>query len=158
MSPPEWLPAWVAAGFKFGLKGVGGLLANLTLLTILVDIAGLPPQWAIFGAWAMLVIPHYLVTERLVFSAFKSPTTTLQHGQRGAMFYGVMWSGKGLNYAIYLALLEVGVLYQLAWAAGSIMAFPWTFGANYWLWKTNPDGWRDVIAHARHQLFGKPQT
>lgn len=145
MNQLDWLPAWFTAMFKFGVKGGAGLLLNIGLLTVLVDFGGIPAQWAIFVAWGLTVVPGYLVTDLWVFSIFPSPDGTISHGQRGTLFYAIMWSGKGLNYLIYIALIELGLFYQAAWFVGAVAVFPLIFGVNYWLWKRNPTGWGDAL-------------
>lgn len=149
------IPAWTWAAFKFGAKGGTGVVVNVILLTVLVDFVGIPARWAIFVAWAITLVPGYLATDLWVFSVFPSPDTATQHGQRGTLFYAVMWIGKGLNYVIYFVLLEVGIFYQGAWVVGAIVVFPWTFGANYWLWKKNPSGVRDVFELLRSRIAAR---
>lgn len=146
----EWsepfAPSWFWPFVKFGAKGGTGLLLNIGLLTLVVDLGGIPPEWAVFVVWALTLIPGYIVTDKIVFSAFSSPENVGSHGQRGALHYAVMWTGKGLNYGVYYLLLAVpGMWYQSAWFLGALAVLPWTFGGNYMLWKHNPTGFREVV-------------
>lgn len=148
-----FVPGWFWAFFKFGAKGGTGLLLNIVLLTVVVDVVGVPPQWAVFIVWAATLIPGYVVMDRFVFSAFPSPSGVGDHGQRGALHYAVMWSGKGANYVIYYVLLSVhGMPYQVAWGIGAVAVVPWTFGGNYWLWKKDVSGFREALARVRRRF------
>lgn len=138
---------------RFGLKGGVGVIVNLVLLTFFVDVVGVPAQWAVFLAWLTTLVPGYIATDKWVFKIFPSPSGVLEHGQRGGVFYAIMWGGKALNYGIYLALLHVGILYQVAWVVGALAVFPITFGVNYAVWKFNPDGPRDLVAILRRHAI-----
>jgi len=134
---------------RFGLKGGTGVLVNLALLTVFVDVVAIPPEWAVFCAWAITLVPGYIATDKWVFSIFPSPEGVVGHGQRGGVFYAIMWGGKALNYGIYLVLLHVGLFYQGAWVAGAVAVFPITFGLNYVVWKFDPGGVRDLVTILR---------
>lgn len=142
---PEWLTSMV----RFGFKGGVGVLVNLGLLTMFVDGFGVDPQWAVFGAWAITLVPGYLATDKWVFNIFPSPDGVVGHSQRGGVFYAIMWGGKALNYGIYLALLHLGLFYQGAWFVGAIAVFPITFGFNYVVWKFEPSGVADLLTVLR---------
>lgn len=143
------LPQWFRSMIRFGLKGGTGVLVNLGLLTLFVDGVGIPPQWAVFAAWAITLVPGYLATDKWVFNIFSSPEGVAGHGRRGGVFYAIMWGGKALNYGIYLALLHIGILYQAAWVVGAVAVFPITFGINYAVWKFEPEGPRDLLTILR---------
>lgn len=148
-----FVPSWFWPFFKFGAKGGTGLLVNIGLLTVVVDVGGVPPEWGVFVVWALTLIPGYIVTDKVVFSAFASPENVGQHGNRGALHYAVMWSGKGLNYLVFFLLLAVpGMWYQVAWFLGAVAVLPWTFGGNYWLWKKDVSGFREIVVRLRGRL------
>lgn len=142
---PRWLPAMV----KFGVKGGAGLLVNLALLTLVVEFTPVPESLAIFVAWAITLVPGYVATDKWVFAVFPSPDGVGSHAHRGGLFYGVMWSGKALNYAIYLGLLYLAVPYQAAWAIGAVVVFPLTFGVNYACWKFDARGVGELVRAVR---------
>lgn len=129
------LPAWLLAFVKFGIKGVAGLGTTLLLLTLFVEVGGIAERYAIIAAWAIKVVPGYLATDKWVFSALPSPDGLASHGQRGVVMYAIQWGGKAVNYGIYVALLELGIVYQGAWTVGAIVVFPLIFATNYVVWQ-----------------------
>jgi len=148
-----FLPGWVWPFVKFGGKGGAGLLFNIGLLTVIVDFGGIPPEYAVFVAWAATLIPGYLVTDKVVFREYESPDSVGSHGHRGLLHYAVMWTGKAGNYGVYYVLLAVpGMWYQAAWFLGAVAVLPWTFGLNYWLWRKDVSGVREAFERVRGRL------
>lgn len=128
-------PAWLSSFVKFGIKGAVGLGFTVALLTVAVDGLGLSHALAAPLVWAVKVVPGYIAVDKWVFDLFPSPDGLAGHGRRGAIFYAVQWSGKALNYLIYLALIEFGLLYQGAWIVGALAVFPLIFGVNWLVWE-----------------------
>jgi putative flippase GtrA len=118
---------------RWGIKSVGGLLANLALLTLWVDVVGFAAWWAIGINWILVSLVGYVVTDRWVFANGESATGLVGNIKRYIGMQGVMSTGKAANYVIYLGLLSV-VDYRIAWTVGAIVTFAVTFAGNRWLW------------------------
>jgi putative flippase GtrA len=118
---------------RWGIKSVGGLMANLLLLTVWVDIVGFAAWWAIGINWVLISIAGYLVADNWVFAAAESATGVGANLKRYIGMQGVMSVGKAANYIIYIALLTV-VDYRIAWTVGAVVTFAVTFLGNRWLW------------------------
>lgn len=120
---------------RYGVTGGTGLLFNLALLAVLVELAGVPATWGPILSTSAAFGLTFLLTERWVFGRFRSPDARTVAG-RATAYYGVMAAGKLLNYGIYLLLLGWAVPYLLAWVVGSVLVFFGTFAANRYLWTT----------------------
>lgn len=118
---------------RWGVKSVGGLLANLTLLTGWVDGLGLAAWWAVGINWVLISVAGYAVSDQWVFSGAASPADLVSHVRRYVGMQSVMVVGKLGNWLIYVALLGA-VDYRLAWTAGAVATFLVTFAGNRWLW------------------------
>jgi len=118
---------------RWGLKSVGGLLANLALLTIWVDGLGLLAWWAVGINWVVMSLVGYVVADRWVFPATPSPTGVVANARQWLRMQSVMATSKVANYLLYLALLPI-VDYRLAWAIGAVVTFAVTFLGNRLLW------------------------
>lgn len=119
--------------WRFGVKGVGGLAANLALMTVFVEWAGIPPQFAVIISAVVLMLVGYQVVNRWVFGDHDGPDNLKAHLKRSLTFYAVQWGGKAVNYVIFIGLLD-RVPYQAAWTIGAVSVFFVTFGANRWVW------------------------
>lgn len=119
--------------FRWGIKSVGGLIVNLTLLTVWVDYLYIWPEVAIGINWVVVSIAGYVVTDRWVFQDGDSPETGIGTIKRYLSMQGIMASSKVVNYAIYIVLLHV-VDYRIAWTIGAVTVFLYTFGGNRKLW------------------------
>lgn len=123
---------------RWGVKSVGGLAANLLLLTLWVDVVGFAAWWAVGINWVLVSIVGYLVTDNWVFRDAKSASGLVDNVKRYLGMQGVMSAGKAANYAIYIGLLSV-VDYRVAWATGAVVTFTVTFAGNRWLWTRGSD-------------------
>jgi|AKVG01.1.fsa_nt_gi putative flippase GtrA len=123
---------------RWGIKSVGGLLANLALLTVWVDLVGVPAELAAVINWVLISIIGYVVTDRWVFRESASPMGVVENIKRYAGMQSVMLVSKGLNYVIYLALFWTGVDYRVAWVVGAGIVFVVSFAGNRWLWHSSP--------------------
>jgi len=112
---------------------VGGLLANLALLTLWVDHFGVPEWLAILPNWVILSLTMYAINDKWVFSELGSASSWAGHARQFIGSESIMMLGKGLNYVIYIALLAM-VDYRIAWTVGAVVAFLLTFGGNRWWW------------------------
>lgn len=119
---------------KWGTKSVGGLVANLALLTVWVDGFQLPPEVAIFINWVLISTVSYVVADRWVFEDADSPIGVKAKLVRYFSMQGIMATSKVANYGIYISLLWMGADYRVAWTVGAIMTFLFTFSGNKHLW------------------------
>lgn len=131
----ELAPEWVVQMVKYAIKGGTGMIVNVALLTFVVDIIGVSKALGVPVVWVATLIPSYLFVDRWVFKLFPSPDGLTANVERSVAFYAIMWSGKGINYVLYLVLIHVGFWYQAAWIAGAIVVFPFNFAANRWVWQ-----------------------
>lgn len=124
---------------RWGIKSVGGLLANLGLLTVWVEYLAIPPEFAVGINWLLISLVGYVVTDKWVFGESESPTGPLAIAKQYLGMQSVMTVGKLLNYAIYVGLIHIGNDYRVAWASGAVVVFIATFLGNRYLWVTgNP--------------------
>lgn len=121
---------------RWGVKSAGGLAANLLLLTLWVDGAGLPPELAVGINWVLIALVGYAVTDRWVFDSVASPDSLSGHLRQFLGMQGVMGSSKIVNYAIYVGLIQLGIDYRVSWATGAVVVFLVTYGANKRLWES----------------------
>jgi putative flippase GtrA len=129
----------IREGWRWGVSAVGGLLANLALLTLWVDGVGVP-AWAAIGInWLLLSVTHYAVADRWVFAQAASATSVRGHVRQFSGMQAIMTSGKLVNYLLYLGLLRV-VDYRIAWTVGAVVVFCWSFGANRKWWARQSNG------------------
>lgn len=120
---------------KWGVKSVGGLVANLLLLTLWVDGIGIPPALAIPINWVLISIAGYMVSDQWVFADLHDGDSTLrEHAQRYVSMQSVMAAGKLVNYGLYILLLPV-VDYRVAWVIGAVVVFAVTFNGNEAVWR-----------------------
>lgn len=119
---------------RYGVKGGAGTLANIGLMSILVELGGFRPEVAAIVSTCVLLSLGYVVMNRWVFSKQQSPRGLRAHLRRGASYYAVILSGKAVNYVLFVALLSIGVWYPAAWFVGAVTVFLGTFSANRWLW------------------------
>lgn len=133
----KFTPDWFVQMVKYAIKGGTGMIVNVILLTIVVDIIGISKALGVPVVWVATLIPSYLFVDRWVFKLFPSPDGLTANVERSLAFYSIMWSGKGINYLLYLALIQFGFWYQAAWIAGAIVVFPFNFAANRWVWEQN---------------------
>jgi putative flippase GtrA len=120
---------------KWGLKAVGGLALNLALLTVWVDGLGFAAWWAVGINWVLISLVGYVVTDLWVFRGEDSPAGLVSHIKQYVGMQTVMATSKGANWAIYVALLSVGVDYRVAWLTGAVVVFLGTFAGNAILWR-----------------------
>jgi len=119
---------------KWGLKAVGGLAANIALLTFWVDHVGLSPEVAIVPNFVLISAIGYSVTNRWIWPDGVSPSTWVGHARQYGGMQLANLSGKLANYIFYLVLLPI-VDYRLAWIVGAIVTFAITFGLNKIWWE-----------------------
>jgi len=129
MPAVDWqhLPVVDTELVRYGLKAVAGLIVGLALLTVWVDVAGIPPAIAALLNMVVLGVVGTVVMDRWVFQS-SPPATTLRGFLRrliGAQ--AAVLSSKGVNYVIYVALLSVAVPYRLAWVGGAVVSFAVSF-------------------------------
>jgi len=123
-------------GVRWGVKSVGGLLVNLALLTVWVDVVGLSPALAIVPNYAILSVAGYVVTDRWVYPEGLSPGTWRGHGRQYVGQQVAMLLSKGINFVLYLVLLPV-VEYRVAWVLGAVVSVVLTFSLTRWWWEAN---------------------
>lgn len=118
---------------KWGLKAIGGLLANVALLTVWVDGAGIHPAVAVILNWVIISVAGYGVANYWIFPDGVTPSTLRGHARQYAGMQLATAGGKGANYAVYLVLLPV-TDYRVAWVVGAGVTFSLTFALNKWWW------------------------
>jgi len=118
---------------KWGLKAVGGLVANLVLLTIWVDVVGLPAWVAIAPNFAIISCAGYLIANRYIWADGVSPTGWRAHAVQYAGMQSATLAGKAGNYLLYVLLLPA-IDYRLAWVVGAVLTFLLSFAGNHWWW------------------------
>lgn len=118
---------------KWGLKSTAALGANLALLTIWVDHAGIPPELAVLINIPLITSVAYIVTDKWVFSRHESPSGLRGHVRQYVGMQAVNMSGKLVNYLLYVILLRY-IDYRLAWVVGAITVFLYTFAGNQRWW------------------------
>lgn len=123
----------VRRAVRWGIKSVGGLGANLLLLTLWVDVVGFDAWWAVGINWVLVSAVGYFVADNWVFSDGESAAGILGNFKRYLSMQAMMSVGKAANYLIYVGLLPV-VDYRVAWSAGAVLTFCITFAGNRWLW------------------------
>lgn len=126
----------LAEPVRWGVKSIGGLAANLALLTVWVDYVGIRPEVAIAINWTLISAAGYVATDQWVFASESSPSGVTGHVRRFIGMQTVMASGKAVNYAIYVGLIWAGMDYRLAWVVGAVAVFAATFGGNKMLWSS----------------------
>lgn len=129
----------LARSVRWGIKSVGGLAANLGLLTVWVEWAGFAAWWAIGINWLLISLGGYLVTDQWVFGETPSPAGLVANARRFVAMQSVMGAGKLVNYLVYVALLPVAD-YRIAWLVGAALTFLATFSGNRWLWSRVAEG------------------
>lgn len=125
--------------FRWGVKSIGGLVANLALLTFWVDVVGFEAWWAVGINWILIAIAGYVLTDQWVFLSAESPGKAVGHVRQFLSMQAVMTSGKIVNYGIYLVLIPL-VDYRLAWTFGAGVTFIGTFLGNRYLWTNDSPG------------------
>jgi len=111
---------------RYGLKAVGGLVAGLALLTVWVDVVGIPPAWAALLNMALLGVIGTAVLDRWVYRETMPATSIRGFAKRFVGTQGAMLASKSVNYLVYLALLSLAP-YQAAWVAGAVVSFGLSF-------------------------------
>lgn len=117
---------------KYGVQGAGATVANVALMSGLVEVADLPPEAAAVVSTCALLLGGYWVVDRWVFQDSSTPDS---HLKRGIQYYAVILAGKTVNYGVFVALVAAGVWYPAAWIIGSAVAFVGTYGGNRYLWE-----------------------
>jgi len=128
MSTVDWqrLPVVEPELIRYGIKAVGGLAVGLVLLTVWVDVVGIPPAIAALVNMVLLGIIGTVILDRWVYQETATATTLRGFARRLVGAQAAMLSSKAVNYAIYVALLRY-VPYQLAWALGAVVSFALSF-------------------------------
>lgn len=120
--------------FRFGITGGAGLVANLVLLSVIVEILGFHEAYAAILSTSIVLLGGFILTNWWVFSSIDSKDSPKGLMKRGISYYAIMLSGKGINYIIYLILLSYDIWYLMAWIIGSFLVFIGTFSANRFIW------------------------
>lgn len=115
---------------KFGITSASGLLINLTILSFLVEIAGVSES--ISGLISMSVAPVLVfpAVNNWVFNADLTSNNIIILIQRFTGYYSSIMLSKAVNYFIYLLLISVGGWYIASWVVGSIATFLLTYFIN----------------------------
>lgn len=114
-------------------KALGGLAANLVLLTLWVDGLGVGPAVAVFPNFVLISLASYGLANRYIFPEGVTPESLRGHAIQYAGMQAATLTGKVANYALYLVLLP-RVDYRLAWVVGAVATFLLTFALNRAWW------------------------
>jgi putative flippase GtrA len=128
------VPEWIEELVHFGLTGASGLVANVLLLSVFVEIGRVSEPVAAVLSTGTVMFGTFLLTDRWVFDTYETRSGSWL--RRVGSYYGVMVTAKGINYGIYLLLLRLDVRYQVAWIVGSVLVFAGTFSVNRFLWRS----------------------
>lgn len=115
---------------RYGAKGGSTMVANIGLMSLLVELGGVPPELASICSTTVMTAVGYLLLHVWVFPS-SSPES---HAKRGLTYWAVIMSGKALNWLLFVALLAV-VPYPVAWVFGAGVVFLLLFSANRRLFK-----------------------
>lgn len=125
----------VAELVRYGSKGALTTTLNIGFMAALVEWVAFEPAIAAVVSTCTLLTLGYAIMNRWVFPDADGPDGAEGHARRAASYYAVILTGKGVNYALFLALLAAGVWYPAAWLIGSVTVFFGTFSANRWVWR-----------------------
>lgn len=124
----------IAQALKWFAKSVGGLVANLALLTVWVEYVGLSPAVAVLPNFVIISVVGYSVTNRWIWPNGITPATVRGHVTQYAGMQAANLSGKVANYGVYLVLIPFAD-YRLAWVIGAGVTFVITFFLNKQWWE-----------------------
>lgn len=124
----DWFGDWQVRA-RYLAQSAGGLIVGLALLSGWVELAGIPPSIAVLLNWVLLAVANCLVLDRWVFPGDHA-TTLRGFATRLAGMQAAMLSSKGLNYVVFISLLQVDVVYQVAWVVGAGLSFAVSLALN----------------------------
>lgn len=119
---------------KWFAKSLGGLVANLGLLTVWVEYVGLSPALAIIPNFVIISLAGYTVTNYWIWPDGITPKTVRGHATQYAGMQAANLGGKAANYGVYLVLIPF-VDYRVAWVIGAGVTFAITFTLNKKWWE-----------------------
>jgi putative flippase GtrA len=114
---------------RYGMKGGSTMVLNIAMMAALVEVGGVPPQWAAIASTAAVICVGYVLMHYFVFPGAAEGG----HARRGPAYVAVIASGKLANYVLFLVLLSV-VPYPVAWVLGAGVVFLGLYAVNRWLW------------------------
>jgi putative flippase GtrA len=124
----RWVGDW-GVRVRYFAQSLGGLVVGLALLTLWVE-------WLAVSAWAAALVNFVLmgavqcaIADRWVFGG-DAATTLRTFARRLVGYQAAMLSSKGLNYIVFVGLVKVGVVYQLAWLVGAGLSFGVSLALN----------------------------
>ncbi|MFW6194802.1 MAG: GtrA family protein [Halobacteriota archaeon] len=120
---------------RYAITGGSGLLANLILLGLLVEVFLVSEVYAGLVSTSFVLFGTFVVTEKFVFKDENTRNDLKAIAFRGGSYYLVMATGKLINYGLYIVFIGIGIWYILSWVLGSVIVFVGTFSANRILWK-----------------------
>jgi len=124
----KWFGGWQVR-VRYFAQSLAGLIVGLALLTAWVEVVGLRPELAVLINWLLLGIVNCLILDRWVFAG-PAASTVRDFAHRFVGYQAAMLTSKGLNYAVFVALIWAGVIYQLAWVAGAGLSFGLSLALN----------------------------
>jgi putative flippase GtrA len=124
----QWVGDW-GVRVRYFAQSLAGLGVGLALLTLWVEWGGLRPWAAALVNFAVLGVVQCAIADRWVFGGGHA-TTLRGFARRFAGYQVAMLSSKGLNYVVFVALVEAGLVYQVAWLAGAALSFGVSLALN----------------------------
>jgi dolichol-phosphate mannosyltransferase len=125
----RWRHGVLAELVSFGAVGATGVVVDLAVLTLLVEVAGVWFGWARLGGFVAAVSWNFLLNDRFTFG--DPGTHARPRSQRYALFVGVSGIGLVANWTVSVALwASIGWLQRWYWlaalagvAAGGLLNF-----------------------------------
>lgn len=117
---------------KFGIVGTMGLLVDYAVLITLFEVAGWPLWAANTVSFTSAATHNYVLNRLWTFRGQRHRRKRVQYWQ----FLVVSVVGYGINQAILLSLVGVGVWYIFAKAVATLVVLLWNFTVNkLWTFK-----------------------
>lgn len=115
---------------KFGVTSLAGLIVNVSILVLLVEVVRLP-EW-MGGAISMALTPVLIFpfVNNWVFDSELVDINIVVQLQRFVGYYTSIMASKLVNYVIFIVLITIDVWYPISWAIGSIATFLFTYSVN----------------------------
>lgn len=124
----RWVGGW-GVRVRYFAQSLGGLVVGLALLTLWVEWLAVPPWAAAIVNFALMGAVQCAIADRWVFAG-DAATTLRAFAYRLLGYQAAMLSSKGLNYVVFISLLQVDVVYQKAWVVGAGLSFAVSLALN----------------------------
>ena len=120
---------------RFGITSSSGLLINLSILSFLVEIAGVGESIAGLISMSVTPIIVFPAVNNWVFNASLTDRHIIVQVKRFFGYYSSIMLSKAVNYVIYIILLSIGGWYLVSWVVGSVATFLMTYLINKFIFE-----------------------